>query len=502
MNNVNWLEKYNYLELLYFPLLSRSIKLTENSTTDTTKVNLMYTIARSIAHPINYPGNPHKKKKIACGLSWVARGYLLQALGIKDQTLHKLLDKGVKLGFWRRYSEAGGFIQFSLRNPLKIANRLGLAEVGNLCNVTVSDFSKIHVYNTEMIALSWQSRSHHAAKVAKENKNKTVHSPGHIVFSKKKTQCRQAPGKPRTLSSRYVGLDDRSASYGVSLNTVARLTGKSISTVTNHLNNKWRADNGVPELPKRQLCKLTNLSSEQVLFAQQHKEDINGYSPDQFFVAGKDVYLKSNCVYFDQQGWNSKVPRNLMQKAREDSNTTPGGSDKLDPILNNEEEDQIVEVEPSNNQQDQRPTLKDQNGNLFLDLYDVYHQPPTPPTPPADSGDGDGNRLIPLAEKIRYWEKVKGIKPQTHEFEKLKPNAQLKFLKSNYAYPFINKAGKVITPPLQDVEYDIRDEDVYIHILDYAAAVSEAFRSKKSKKVSRKNNQSNPKKQANKKLDS
>lgn len=467
------LEKYEYLELLYFPLLSRTIRLTDKSTTNSTKVNLIYTIARSIAHPINYPGNPIKKKRIACGLSWVAEEYLLQALGIKKETLHKLLEKGVKLGFWRRYSRAGGFICFSLRNPLKIAMGLGLAEVGNVCNVTVSDFSKIHVYNTEMIALSWQSRSQHAAKVAKENKQKTVHSPGHLVFSKKKTQRRQAPGKPRNLSSRYVGLDDHSASYGVSLKTVAKLTGKSISTVTNHLNNKWRADHGIPELPKRQLCKLTSLSSDQVLCAQQYKEDINGYSSDQFFIAGKDVYLKSNCVYFDQQGWNSKVPRNLMQKAREDnSNNT-----KLDSILLEEEED-LIEVKPTV-PEDSRPTLRDRNGNLFKDLYDVYHQPPTPPKPSADGGE-DNN--IPLCEKIRYWEKVKGVKPQTHEFERLEPKAQLQFLKSEYAYPFLNKAGKLITPPLREVEYDIKDEDLNIHILDFAAAVNKAFKSNSKKK--------------------
>lgn len=304
------------IELHYFPLLSRRMPVSEHSRVDLTQINLIYTVARSAALPINYPGDPSGVPGLACGISFVPVDTLKWALNVSWQQLKRQLELGVRFRFWRRYTVGNGYVRFSLRSPRKVAEGLGLPEPGSRANINWKDFDIIHVLTTEIVAIAWQQRTRYKA-IQEATKGQAVPRPSQLVFTTA-TQRRQVPGKPSRLNGRYLAINEEEISpFGVSLERVAELTGKSYSTVACHLNNKWRRENGIYKLPKMQLAVETDLLPGEVELNQSEGQLIDELPPERYFIDGDTVYRKSNMVYYDRAGWNCRTSRHINGRRQE-----------------------------------------------------------------------------------------------------------------------------------------------------------------------------------------
>lgn len=429
------LSELSQLELRYFALLSRKVQVSEHKKISTTRCNLIYTIARAVSHPNNYKGNPHGVKKLACGISFVRKEELQEALKINQNTLYRLLSLGVYLGFWRRFTLLDGIIYFSLRSPKVIAKKLGLSDVGTFGNIELKDFTNIEIYTTEMVALGLQEKTFYAAKAEAKKAKKTISRPGKYIFCSDHKR-HSHPGKPVSLNKRYVGIDSSFQPYGVSLEKISEYRGVSYSTAQKHLDNRYRKKKGAHYLCKRQTARKVNVTPDEVKFCLSEGELIEGYSPNMFFIAGNEVYLKSNNLYYDTAGFSCKQYQPLKRL----------------------EVDQSDELSEKNNSNDDPPDIPNDGSNKKTD------ETPKPKK---------------IAELIRDWEKLKGTSYKPEFFQSWEPYKREAFLNSPNAYCFLNKENKLIKPcSLKQEQREFTE--VKISLLDYAEAVNKAFRRRRN----------------------
>ena len=431
------------LELRYFPMLSRKVAVSSFSRVSTTKVNLIYTVARAVSHPNNYKGNPDGVKKLACGISIVPKDQLLDLLDIKQKHLYRLLSLGMSFGFWRRFSVADGWIFFSLRSPQNIAKWLGIDKVGSFAHIEPSDFGKIDILTTEMVALGQQLKTFHAAKLEAKPNNRSIYTSGQLVFGSA-SQRPNVPGKPWKLGQRYVAIDSKVQPYGITLERIAELTGKSYSTVQKHLDNTWREEHGVHRLPKVQLLKLTELTPDELEFHKDQEEDIDGKSPDQFLVNQGKVFYKSNNIYWDAAGFECTSFRTEDRERYQSKSQSPSQEADSTKISGGDSGD-------------------DSNQN-----------------PPEEGSINKGDKPPKkVCQLLRDWEEAKGVSHKPQFFESLDKKYRDDFLNSEDAFPYIDQ-DKNFVDPKEKVRSSASNDDVYIHVLDLAKAVSESFRGKKS----------------------
>jgi hypothetical protein len=240
-------------EYLFFPLLSRFVD-GEFSRRSTHRVNQIYTIARSLSHPINYPGSPNGVPGLACGISLVEQETLRHLLGIKWDRIKVHLDRGVEFGFWRRYEVGNGYVKFSLRSVKKVAESLGLEETGGYAFVDAEEFPKLHILATELTAFEFQRRTYTAAKRNARAVKRPVYSPERLVTGQRTTSL--ISGKPFIMTGRtveYICLQPEDFSYGITQKTLGEKRNLAESTICRHLSNRYRLRKGYPELQKRQI---------------------------------------------------------------------------------------------------------------------------------------------------------------------------------------------------------------------------------------------------------
>ena len=380
-------------QVIHYPLLSQKIKLTEYSVRSSRTVNFIYSIARSISHPINYPGDSKGKPGIACGVSWVSVEDLKSVLKTKFKGIKRTLNLGVQLGFWRRWEQGNGYIKFSLRSPHKIASFLGLDDPGSYADITPEDFDNLNVFETEMIALAEQEKTYYAARAKIKGKQKMLRPDSLGKIREDKLTSLDA-GKPVCLSNRYVGVNGMFIMpYGVSLKHIAKLSGKSIATVQKHLSCRFRQDTGLPMIRKVQLAVLDpELTPEEVtLLSGEGELDAN-----RFFFANNKVLKKGPCIYIDEQGWRPR--RNRKQNSSE----IVKRSEQVKNVLPTKEYTCSVELTETENFGNHSPSVLD--------------------------GENRQRETELVAHVIKRHEKAQGIKHPTakRQKNKLQTNSQAK----------------------------------------------------------------------------
>lgn len=295
------------MEYLFFPLLSRFVDR-ELSRRSTHRCNQIYTIARSYSHPINYPGSPEGVPGIACGISFVPVETLQRLLGIKWDSIKVHLQRGVELGFWRRYEVGNGYVKFSLRSVKKVSNRLGLDSTGGYAFVSEEEFSRLHILATEMTALEYQRRTYNAAKKNARKVKKPVYSAETLVTKQQTTSL--FSGKPFVLNGfnvEYITLKEDDFPYGLSQKKIGEKRGLAESTICRHLSNRYRRRKGYPDIQKRQiLIEQSNYTQADLEALSWSKdEDLlkahNHYLAKTLSDGSTRVYKCQNNLYFDPE---------------------------------------------------------------------------------------------------------------------------------------------------------------------------------------------------------
>ncbi|MFB6283743.1 MAG: hypothetical protein ABEK59_07395 [Halobacteria archaeon] len=289
------------MEFLFFPRLSRRIEHFPGAKRSTHTANLIYTIARSVAHPVNYPGSPNKVPGLACGVSWVSIAYLRKLTGRRWETIKRNLQRGVDFGFWRSAEVGNGYVKFSLRAPHKVAEILGMESVGGFSFVPVEDFPDLHLIATELVAEGYQRATFEAARCEANRAKTTLYSPDTLVNPKS-----LRPGSLDLCGSRWVLLTEQTQTYGISQKRIAELLGKSEVTVRKHLSHGYRRRRGLRPIQKRQQALPTELTPADLEIARS-KKGIGLIEQNRHFVTEGRVYRAFTNIYvpaYQHRGFN------------------------------------------------------------------------------------------------------------------------------------------------------------------------------------------------------
>lgn len=270
--NLNEERQPMLMEYVFFPRLSRYIRNELGGRRCTNTVNEIFTIARSVTLPINYPRTDSRGVSgLACGISYVEQAHLLKVLGRNWQTIKRNLVLGVELGFWRRFEIGNGYIKFSLRSPSAIAAGLGMETVGGKVIISAREFANLRIFKTQMVAEGYQKASFNAAKVTANQKRLKIYSPESLTSPNQITS--HCPGKPFGWSSRYVVTDEsKTVNYGISQKAIGELLGLAESTVQKHLSTTYRKSHGLIPIIKRQQAKVQpDLKPEDIRLGRENK---------------------------------------------------------------------------------------------------------------------------------------------------------------------------------------------------------------------------------------
>lgn len=293
-----------------YPILSQRIQNRQGGNHKLAYYNAIYSIARSIQHPVNNMGSAEGVKGIGCGCVWVELKYLMSLLQISQKKLIRLIYKGADYHFWRdKHIEftGDGWVKFSLYSPKRIAEFNGFELTGGTISLEEEDL-KLKDFvrrTTEFAAYCFQQVTYNAARFyatrskAETGKRKKLAAPHTIVNA----QTSESAGKLRAINKRFVEIDPSTyMHYGVTQEFLAKKLGYSVHTIKQHLSNKWREKQNLSLIEKKQQCILQpELTPKEYYRLIKYIDLIDDTELEanlrKMFVLQGKVYLALNNVY-------------------------------------------------------------------------------------------------------------------------------------------------------------------------------------------------------------
>lgn len=292
-----------------YPILSRTIQNQQGGNHKLSSYNAVFSIVRSLQHPVNNTGSAEGVSGIGCGSVWVSLDYLQFLLGCSQKKLIQLIYKGADYNFWRGNHiqfTGDGLVKFSLRSPAKIAEFNGFEFSGGCITLEEEDLNlkSFSRRTAEFAAYCYQQLTYNAARFhanrskSETGKKKKLASPQSIV----NCSTSESAGKLQELNNRFVEIDPVELEhYGITQEYLSKKLGCSVHTVKLHLSKKWRESKGLSPLEKKQQCVYQDDITPKeyyrlIKYFDLLEEPLQEKVSKLFCIKGK-VYLALNNIY-------------------------------------------------------------------------------------------------------------------------------------------------------------------------------------------------------------
>lgn len=179
-------------------------------------------------------------------------------MSVSTQTIYRWLKQGLGV-WWRSRRRVDGQIELYLFGVAKVACALGVDGLGAIAEVPLSDLTRMGSKSlaTALEAEYRQKQAYWAAKKAKKGQaKKSVFDPYDAASSD------SFPG-----AKGMAVVNNGFQIPGASIAGIARVIGRSQSTVKRRLNNRWRIEREIEPIQKKRVA--TELDDPELLFQLQ-----------------------------------------------------------------------------------------------------------------------------------------------------------------------------------------------------------------------------------------
>ncbi|MEG4121834.1 bifunctional DNA primase/polymerase [Microcoleus sp. N9_B4] len=168
-------------------------------------------------------------------------------LGLKKDTIRKLLNEAKKSGLIRHYDQTGDEIKIyytSLEKAIAIA---GVDKLGPLAAIKVNDLRHLHIIATEVEAQHLQRASFHRQRQEevqqiKKSEGRNPQQPTQLIAPTALLHPCEQPARVLGRSDRFIYVKSDFRFYGGSQEAIADARGISLSTASRHLSNSYRLE--------------------------------------------------------------------------------------------------------------------------------------------------------------------------------------------------------------------------------------------------------------------